>query len=190
MSRAARSMEPCLLRIRRSWLAHSQETTMRRWICTAAALILFASPVTAQTEQALNVIPDNALGFILITDLSQFSKHVQDLADRLKVPERVSLLELIEKKMGLHEGLRPNGSAAFVVLKSEKQKEAWDFDPVMVIPVADHQKMFAQLGVKNPTDGINKGEAGTVGGLLAGTGGGGEKPMGKTPVLAAKKGEF
>src|SRR5947207_12089913 len=138
---------------------------MNRWTRAAIALLFIAAPVCGQTTQALDVVPDDALAFLLIKDLRQLSDNVDQLANKLKVPERVSLLELIHKEMGIRDGLREQGSALFVVLKGQK-KEGWGFDPVVILPVSDHRRMFEQLGVKQPTDGINEGKMGIITWLL------------------------
>jgi hypothetical protein len=162
---------------------------MRRWPAAAVALLLLAAPASAQAPKALDLVPDNALGFILINDLRQLSEHVEGLAKKLNVPERVSLLELIRKDMGIREGLNEKGSAIFIVLKGKKEKS--DPEPVVALPVADYPKVLAQLGVKQPREGIAEGEIGLTSKLLAGVGGKGPgEAKKKLPVLVARKGDF
>src|SRR5688572_11677085 len=74
-----------------------------------------APPDKAQTDKALNLVPEDALGFLLIKDLRSLSDKVNDAAQRLDVPEKVSLLELIQKELGIHEGINANGSVLFLV---------------------------------------------------------------------------
>ena len=52
------------------------------------------------------IVPDDALGFIIVNDLRQLSDKVENLAAKLKVPERVSLLEMLQRVPGLREGRR------------------------------------------------------------------------------------
>jgi hypothetical protein len=78
---------------------------MARYFYTALALVLIATPCRAQTRKAVNLVPDDALGFLLIKDLRQLSDKVEQLAKKLNVEERVSLLELIQKEMGIREGI-------------------------------------------------------------------------------------
>ncbi len=85
---------------------------MRAWTYTLAVLTLITAPVCGQTEQALELVPNDALGFVMVKDLRGNSNKVGRLADRLKVPERVSLLEIIQREMGIRDGLRPNGKRA------------------------------------------------------------------------------
>jgi hypothetical protein len=81
-----------------------EESLMKRWCPAAFALLLVASPVSAQTTKALDLVPEDALGFVMVKNLRQLSDGVEALANKLKVKERVSLLELIQKELGIHEG--------------------------------------------------------------------------------------
>src|SRR5262245_42832270 len=109
---------------------------MRRLSHALLALLLTAAPASAQTAKALDLVPEDALGFILINDLRQLSDKVDQLAGKLKVAERVSLLELIKRDMGLGEGLNEKGSALFIVLKGATEKPQAGL--VIALPVADH----------------------------------------------------
>src|SRR6516164_1250741 len=78
---------------------------LTRFVAVTCALALLATPCSAQTDKALRLIPDDALGFLLIQDLRSLSDKVTDTANRLNVPEKVSMLELIQKEMGIQEGI-------------------------------------------------------------------------------------
>ena len=162
---------------------------MSRYFYTALALMLIATPCWAQTRKAVDLVPDDALGFLLIKDLRQLSDKVEQLAKKLNVEERVSLLELIQKEMGIREGINEKGSALFIVLKAKDEK--FGMGLVIALPVSDHHKIAQQLAVKDVKDTIAEGEVGLNSGLLAGIGGKGpEETPKKFPVLVAKRGDF
>jgi hypothetical protein len=136
---------------------------MARYFYTALALVLIAAPCQAQTRQAVDLVPDDASGFLLIKDLRELSDKVEQLAKKLNVAQRVSLLELIHKEMGIREGINDKGSALFIVLKTKDKKN--DIAMVFALPVADHHKIAQQLAVKNDKDAIAEGEVGLQSGL-------------------------
>jgi hypothetical protein len=163
---------------------------LTRFVAAACAVALLVSPCRAQTDKALSVIPDDALGFLMIKDLRSLSDKVNDTARRLNVQEKVSMLELIQKEMGIKEGINEKGSLLFLVLKgNEASLDGLRF--LVALPVADHDKIAKQLAVKDIKDGIGQGELGFPSGLLAGVGGSG--PQGnpkKFPILVARRGDF
>jgi hypothetical protein len=163
---------------------------MNRWSSVAVAVLLAAAPAKAQITKALELVPDDALGFICIKDLNQLSRRVEDLAKKLNAREHVSLLELIHKEFGIRQGLNENGSAVFVVMKEKKGKTT--LRPIVAVPVTDYRKILGQLGVKQRNKGISEGEIGVPTGLLAGVGGEGqgETAKNKSRVLVARKGGF
>jgi hypothetical protein len=63
---------------------------MSRYFHSALALVLLAAPCWGQTLKAVSVVPDDALGFLLIKNLRQLSDRVDQLAKKLNVAERVS----------------------------------------------------------------------------------------------------
>jgi hypothetical protein len=163
---------------------------LTKFVAAACALGLLVTPCPAQTDKALSLIPDDALGFLLIKDLRSLSDKVNDTAKALNVQEKVSMLELIQKEMGIQEGINEKGSLLLLVLKGNEAKLN-GLRYLVALPVADHDKIAKQLAVKDIKDGIGQGELGHPSGLLAGVGGSGPagKPK-KFPVLVAKRGDF
>jgi hypothetical protein len=162
---------------------------MTRCFFSALALVLLTAPCPAQTARAVDLVPDDALGFLMIKDLRDLSNKVDELAKKLNVEERVSLLELIEKEMGIREGINDRGSAVFMVLKAKSDKSG--VGVVVALPVTDHDKIARQLGLERLRDTIAEGEVGLSSGLLAGIGGKGpERTPKKFPVLVARRGDF
>jgi len=58
-----------------------------------------------QTAKSAGSGAGDALGFLLVKDLRQLSDKVEDLARKLKVEERVSLLELLQQGMASRTAL-------------------------------------------------------------------------------------
>ena len=163
---------------------------MSRLTHALIALLLIAGPVSADTAKALELVPHDALGFILIKDLSQLSDKVDKLAKKLEVKEFRSLLDLIRTEMGIREGLDDKGTALILSMKGKKEHTLRQ--PVFALPVSDRAKMLAQLGVKDLKARISKGGIGAQSGLLFSIGGSASdsKVLDKTPVLVALKGDF
>jgi hypothetical protein len=161
---------------------------MRRWLTPLLALVFLAAPVAAQTKNALDVVPEDALGFIVVHDLRQFSDKVAELAKKVNAPAHISLLELIQRQ-GLGKGLDEKGSALFILLKGADEKS----HPVacFAVPVKDHQLMRQELGVKGAEE-IAEGEIRSPSDLLAGLSDKEipEKEMPKVKMLVAKRDNF
>jgi hypothetical protein len=94
---------------------------MRSVRLAVLALLLSAAPASAQITRALDLVPDDALGFVLIKDLRQLSDKVEQLASKLKAPEHVSFLELVQMSLG--RGLNEKGSAVIIVMKGKVKSE-------------------------------------------------------------------
>src|SRR5262249_1459010 len=139
------------------------------------------------------LVPEDALGFILVKDLRQLSDNVENLATKLKAPERVSLLELIQTGLGIRKGLNENGSAIFIFPKWKTAPAIGD--TLSARPAADYEEILGQAGAQAGKDGISEGGLGVWSGLYAkvATKDSQEKTQradGKKPVLLAKKGDF
>jgi hypothetical protein len=160
---------------------------MRSLRLAVLALLLSTAPASAQITKALDLVPDDALGFILIKDLRQLSDKVEQLASKLRAPEHVSFLELVQVSLG--RGLNEKGSAVIIVMKGkEKSKLA----AIVALPVADYQQIARHLGVESSKEAISEGKMGAMSPLLFGIGGKGsaEEKAPKIPMLVARKGDF
>src|SRR5438045_2339900 len=115
---------------------------MTRYLSVGLALVLLAAPCQAQMVKAVDLVPDDALGFLVIKNLRELSDKVDQAAKKLNVAEHVSLLELIQKEMGIREGINDKGSVIFIVLKAKDGKSMPGF--VAALPVADRAKIAQQ----------------------------------------------
>ena len=163
---------------------------MSRLTHALIALSLIAAPISADTSKALDLVPQDALAFILVKDLRQLSDKVDNLAKKLDVKEYRSLLDLIKTEMEIREGLDDKGSALILVMKGKKEQLLRQ--PIFALPVADRAKILAQLGVKDAKERISKGSIGAQSGLLFSIGGSApdDKVSKKAPILVAIKGDF
>ena len=163
---------------------------MSRLTHAMVTLLLIAVPVSADMSKALDIVPHDTLGFILINNLSQLSTNVDNLAKKLKVEEYRSLLDLIHKEMGIGEGLDEKGSALILAIKGKKENSLRQ--PIFALPVSDPAKMLAQLGVKNSKERISKGDVAPQSGILFSIGGreSDDKILKRFPILVARKGDF
>src|ERR1700677_2492258 len=163
---------------------------MSRMTYVLIALLLITGPISADTAKALDIVPHDALAFILIKDLRQLSDKVDNLAKKLDVKEYRSLLDLIRTEMEIREGLDEKGPALILAMKGKKEHSFRQ--PIVALPVSDRAKMLTQLGVKDSKERINKGGIGAQSGLLFSIGGSApdDKVLKKTPVLVAMKGDF
>jgi hypothetical protein len=164
-------------------------TYRRRFAAALVLALLFSATATAQTKQALEIVPDDALGFILVKDMQQLSAHVEELAKKVKAQAHVSLLELLRDGMGLGNSLNEKGSAMIIALKGKDDKAAPAL--VFVLPVSDATAALKKLGAKEGKDGIMEASIPMPPGVFATIGKKEAKPKdGAGPVLVAKREGF
>ncbi len=113
-----------------------------------AVLIAFAA-LTAQAEDILTVVPDNALGVVVINRIAQTNDKVRGLALRLKVPP-FDVLSTAKLTLGVQRGVDEKGSVAVAAVPS-----ASDGAPVLVAFVAmnDPEALAEQTRAEVDADG-------------------------------------
>jgi hypothetical protein len=162
---------------------------MRRTCVTPLLLLALAAPGVAQTQKALQIVPDDALGFLAIHDLRQFSDKVEALAKKVNAPAHVSLLELVQSQ-GMRKSLNEKGTAVLMALTAKKD----EIRPALIwaLPVSDYAGVLRELDVKGGADEIGEGSIGAPSSLLAGIGTKDprDKDTPKIKILVARKGEF
>src|SRR5262249_32341810 len=97
--------------------------------------------VTSPTE----VIPDGALGFVVLNRIAQTSEKVEGVAKKIVPGTPVRLTEFI-KAVG-DKGLKLKGSGAVAVFPGKEE----DGEPAAVgyLPVSDYKEFIGQFGPKN-----------------------------------------
>jgi hypothetical protein len=112
-------------------------------------LVLFAAaPATA--EDVLKVVPDKALGAIVVNRVGETNEKIRTLAQRLNAPP-FDLLGTAKLILGAEEGIDEKGSVALAAVPSEPNSI-----PVTVIfvPVSDFAAVMKQLNAEVGDDGI------------------------------------
>ena len=128
---------------------------MKRLVLSVVVLGLFGLPAWAQTNKALAIVPDDALGFILIKDLRQLYDKAEDLAAKTNGKSHFAHLDLFLSK-DIKKGLNEKGSVVVIVMPAKDEK-TFPF-PILALPAGDPAVLLQTLGVKEESkDGISRG---------------------------------
>jgi hypothetical protein len=130
-----------------------------------AALFAPAAPVWAQAD-VLQVVPDDAVAFVLVNRLGQTNDKITALAKRLKMDLPGSPLEMIKGAVGAEKGLAPKGSFAIAAFAGEDESDKPR--PLIYVPVTDYQAFIDQLQPEDASEGISKITAKNGKAMLAG----------------------
>jgi hypothetical protein len=99
-------------------------------------------------DSVLNAIPQDALGFAVVHNLTDASRSVDDLARLVQAPAP-ELLNLAKTKTGMQKGLDERGDAAIVLTSIDPRPKL-----VALAPVASFDEFFAALNVEEPAAGV------------------------------------
>ena len=122
---------------------------LRRAVC--CVLIMFPAAMAA-ADDVLKLVPDNALGVVVVNRVGATNEKLKALALRLKVPP-FDFLSTAKLTLGLQEGLDEKGSVALAAVPSTPNGV-----PVMVsfVPTGDYAALLKQLKAEAGDDGIAK----------------------------------
>jgi len=114
-------------------------------------LIVFPA-ATAAAEDVLKLVPENALGAVVVNRVGETNEKLRALALRLKVPP-FDFLSTAKLTLGLQEGLDEKGSVALAAVPSTPNGV-----PVLVsfVPTSDYAALLKQLKAETGADGIAK----------------------------------
>ena len=118
---------------------------------TAFWCVVFVFPASlAAADDVLNVVPDNALGAVVLNRVGETNEKIKALALRLKVPP-FDFLSTAKLTLGLQETLDEKGSVALAAVPSTPNGV-----PVMVsfVPTGDYAGLLKQLKAESGADGI------------------------------------
>jgi len=122
---------------------------LRRVVC--CVLIVFPAAMAA-AEDVLKLVPDNALGAVVVNRVGETNEKLRALALRLKVPP-FDFLSTAKLTLGLQEGLDEKGSVALAAVPGTPNG-----GPVLVsfVPTSDYAALLKQLKAETGADGIAK----------------------------------
>ena len=105
---------------------------------------------------ALKLVPEDALGFVVVNRLSDVDKNVGKLAAALQLP-MPGPVEMLKTRAGVKEGLDDNGAAVVAFLPREAAAGSTGETPdkpheaFVLIPVTDYAKFIGQFQPEDAT---------------------------------------
>lgn len=101
--------------------------------------LVMAATALAQANP-LEVIPDDAFGFVVIRDLSDANAKVNKLTEKMQLP-LPNVLEMVKQMAGVDQGVDEKGGIAIAALPTDESP----FGVFGFVPVTDYQKFIASL---------------------------------------------
>src|SRR5262245_44461720 len=131
-----------------------REDHIMKWSCMVASAALvclaLAPPSMAQTEKdALALVSDDALGFIVLNRLGETNDKLGALVKRMQFPLPLKPLDLVKLVTGVQKGLDEKGSVIGVAY--DGPGEGSEPSGVLFIPVSDYKEFIGQLQPKDAT---------------------------------------
>ena len=122
----------------------------------AAALVWSFSAVLVWAQaNPLEVIPDDALGFAVIHDLSDANARVSKLTQKMQLP-LPDLLSTIKGYVGVDEGVDETGGLAFAAVSGGEGKEVEGMAYMTVVPTTDYKALLAPLDAEDADADVTK----------------------------------
>ncbi len=137
----------------------------------ASAIWLAATTTVLAQANPLEVIPDDALGFAVIRDLSDANDKVTKLTQKMQLPVP-DVLSMVKSFAGVDQGLDEKGGLAIALLGGPEGEEVAGMTLIFVVPVTDYDRFVAPLAPEEGDGDLSKVSAFGY------------------PMLVAKKGSF
>ena len=124
----------------------------KSWLRAICCLLVLCSAAVAAADDVLKLVPDNALGVVVVNRVGSTNEKLKSLALRLNVPP-FDFLSTAKLTLGLREALDEKGSVALAAVPSTPNGV-----PVMVsfVPTGDYAALLKQLQAEAGADGIAK----------------------------------
>lgn len=119
-------------------LAQRKETKARQ--PKAADTKATETKAMAKANAAVSLVPENALGFVVVQNLEQFDQKIGKVAQELRLPVAGGLM-MAKAMLGLREGIDDKGSMVMVFLPGKDGPPA----PVVYVPVTHYKAVLEQL---------------------------------------------
>lgn len=122
----------------------------RFWLRGIGLVLVLAATTLAEAEDVLKVVPDKALGAVVVNRIGETNEKVRAFAQRLNAPP-FDLLGTAKQMVGAQEGVDDEGSMALAAVPS-----ATNGAPVTVafVPVSDYAALIKQWNAEVGDDGI------------------------------------
>jgi len=127
----------------------------RKFATFALMLVVGVSSLAgAATKDVVEIIPDNALGFLVIDNLAEADAKASKLGGKVGAPPASPLAMFKMFNAGL-QGFDDNGTAAAVIVPWNNSTVV-DFLPVICLPVTDYDAFLKSVDAEEPIKKIAK----------------------------------
>ena len=123
----------------------------RLLVVVLAILTIAPAAVLHAADDVLSVIPENALGFVVVRNATHTSDKIAGLTEKLDVTAP-NLLAFVQSLTGLAEGVDFDGDAALALVTERADGDAPV--PVLILPVSDFDAFVKSLNGVKAQDGI------------------------------------
>jgi hypothetical protein len=114
---------------------------------------LWIAPARAQNvNEALELVPDDALAFGLVNRIGETIQRIENLGKKLSPGELPPFRELIRKELGIDKGLDEKGSLVIVIYQAPREKEQIS---VFCVPVTDYKEFIQGLKPGEAREGVS-----------------------------------
>jgi hypothetical protein len=124
--------------------------TRRAWILAALVAVVLAAASAAQAaETVLDLIPGDALGFVVVNHIGQTDAKIRTLSEQIRVPV-FGGGPLAAAKLMTHVGdgvLDDKRAAAIAAVPAAHSGD--HPEPIVLVPVIDYEAMLKSLGGEN-----------------------------------------
>ncbi len=100
--------------------------------------VLLAASFATAAEDYLKLVPDSAMGILVVNDPAVLDAKLQSFGRQMQLPVP-SMLAMIDH-FGVRKGFDEKGTVALIVLPSDN--EFMPLAPILLIPVADYDKLL------------------------------------------------
>jgi hypothetical protein len=123
----------------------------QRLVVAVAAWFLAIVPALGQTAQdALKIVPEKAVAFVIVNNLGELNSKIETLARRIGTPLPFSPLEKIKGELGIGKGLNTKGSLLLAVILEEGEQIRPI--PLLYVPVTDYEAFLQGLNARADGD--------------------------------------
>ncbi|MEO8495632.1 MAG: hypothetical protein ABI614_11220 [Planctomycetota bacterium] len=110
----------------------------------ALFVLFFCLPRVDAADDVVQQIPDNALAYVVVRNLREADREVNQTAQRMQLPAH-NLLEMAKQSLGLVKGVVETGDLALVLMGSE----AGGPYPVVFVRTDNFDELLGQLKTEN-----------------------------------------